>query len=166
MGQYDQHGSGGGKRSDHDDVEAVKNQARAEIGEATSKAKQALGEAKDSATKAYDDIRSQARGVYRDAKGKAAELRRHTPNSPEAARQTIGRFVATNPAMVAVVGLAAGLIVGALLPGTRREDEMFGRYADDAKDQGLRYARDLVEQGRHYVEDSFEQAREAARDQA
>lgn len=149
-------------RSTRDEVEAVAGRTRADIGDATDKAKASLKDAKQSAQAAYDDVRSQARGVYREARAKVSDLRRHTPNSPEAARESIGDFIESNPAMLALVGVAAGLIVGALLPGTRKEDEMFGRYADDAKDQGMRYARDLVDQGRTYVEDTFEQAREGA----
>ena len=149
-------------RSTRDKVDAVAGRTRADIGDATEKAKAALRDTRQSAEAAYDDVRSQAQGVYSQARAKVSDLRRNAPNSPEAARETISNFIETNPAMVAVVGLAAGLIVGALIPGTRREDEMFGRYADDAKDQGLRYARDLVEQGKHYVEETFEQARDGA----
>jgi hypothetical protein len=63
--------------------------------------------------------------------------------------------VAENPIMVGLVGLAAGLLLGALLPRTRREDEMFGEWADEVREQGLRYAHDAAQRGRDYVEDNL-----------
>jgi hypothetical protein len=58
--------------------------------------------------------------------------------------------------MVGVVGLAAGLLVGALLPTTRRENQVFGRYADEVREQGMRYARELAEQGKSLVEENLQ----------
>jgi hypothetical protein len=57
--------------------------------------------------------------------------------------------------VVGLVGLAAGLLLGALLPRTRRENEMFGEWADEVRSQGLRYARDAANRGRDYVEETF-----------
>jgi hypothetical protein len=59
--------------------------------------------------------------------------------------------VSENPILVGVVGLAAGLLIGALLPRTRTEDENVGPWADEVRDQGLRYARDVTHRGREFV---------------
>jgi hypothetical protein len=90
----------------------------------------------------------------------AARLRRNAPTSTGEATRLVSTYVEANPIMVGVLGLAAGLILGSVLPGTRRENEIVGRYADEVKDQGLRYARDLAEQGKHYVEENLQAARE------
>ena len=71
------------------------------------------------------------------------------------ARGGIERFVSENPLMVGVVGLAAGLVIGALLPRTRQEDRAFGQWADQVRDQGMRYAREATQRGREYVEDAL-----------
>jgi ElaB/YqjD/DUF883 family membrane-anchored ribosome-binding protein len=68
------------------------------------------------------------------------------------ARVGIDRFVSENPLMVGVIGLAAGLVIGALLPRTRQEDRAFGQWADQVRDQGMRYAREAAQRGREYVE--------------
>ena len=78
----------------------------------------------------------------------SAQLARH--------RRGIEGFVEENPVMVGVVGLAAGLLVGALLPTTRRENQVFGRYADEVREQGMRYARELAEQGKSLVEENLQ----------
>jgi hypothetical protein len=57
--------------------------------------------------------------------------------------------------VVGLVGLAAGLLLGALLPRTRRENEMFGEWADEVRNQGVRYAREAADRGREYVEEAF-----------
>lgn len=76
-------------------------------------------------------------------------------------RSRIEVFVAENPALVGVVGLAAGLLVGALLPRTAQEDRAVGPYADEARDQGLRLAREAMHSGRVYVEAALDQANDA-----
>jgi hypothetical protein len=67
----------------------------------------------------------------------------------------IERFVSENPLMVGVMGLAAGLVLGALLPRTRQEDRAFGRWADEVRGQGWRYAREATQRGREFVEDAL-----------
>ena len=52
--------------------------------------------------------------------------------------------------------LAAGMLIGALLPRTRRENEAFGEWADELRHQGVRYAREATQKGREFVEESFE----------
>jgi ElaB/YqjD/DUF883 family membrane-anchored ribosome-binding protein len=107
-----------------------------------------------------------ARGTVEGASGWAADSYERAARSATYARRrsavelgrgrdTVGQFVEENPIMVGVVGLAAGLLVGALLPGTRRENELLGRYADEVRDQGLRYAQELAGQGRQLVEENL-----------
>ena len=73
----------------------------------------------------------------------------------ERARHGVERFIQENPVLVGVMGLAAGLVIGALLPRTRQEDRTFGRWADEVREQGARYARDMTQRGREYVEEAF-----------
>lgn len=57
--------------------------------------------------------------------------------------------------MVGVAGLAAGLLIGALLPATRRENRYLGPYADDMRREGVRYARDVAQQGREAISENL-----------
>ena len=82
-------------------------------------------------------------------------MRSRSRESIGRARHGMQEYVSQNPFMVGLVGLAAGLLIGALLPRTRREDEMFGEWADEVRNQGLRYARDAASRGREYVEENF-----------
>ena len=82
------------------------------------------------------------------ARARSAEQFRRASGSLE-------RFINENPLMVGIMGLAAGLVIGALLPRTRQEDRAFGRWADEVRDQGLRYAREATQRGREFVEEAL-----------
>ncbi len=94
-----------------------------------------------------DGVESVSRNATYAKRRSAAEFNR--------GRRTVESFVEENPIMVGVVGLAAGLLIGALIPGTRRENQYLGRYADEIRDQGMRYAQGVAEQGRHFVDENL-----------
>jgi hypothetical protein len=129
--------------------------ARDAASDASESAQETLKSVKDKASSVYDDAAGAAREGYRSVARSAASLRRNAPTSPAQAGELISGYVEKNPILVGVLGLAAGLIIGSLLPGTRRENKVFGRYADEVRDQGLRYARDLAEQGKSMVEENL-----------
>jgi ElaB/YqjD/DUF883 family membrane-anchored ribosome-binding protein len=124
------------------------------------------GHAADQASDALETATDWGRDQLRSASRAASSLERKATRQLGRGRREAEAFVAENPIMVGVVGLAAGLLVGSLLPLTRRENRVFGRYADEMRDQGIRYARDLAEQGKHYVEESLDRAKTAAADAA
>jgi ElaB/YqjD/DUF883 family membrane-anchored ribosome-binding protein len=102
----------------------------------------------------YEDASSWASDKYESASRSAAQASRSLPDT-RYARQGVERFIQENPVLVGVVGLAAGLVIGALLPRTRQEDRAFGHWADEVREQGVRYARDMTQRGREFVEDAF-----------
>ena len=96
-----------------------------------------------------------ARDQYERGSRQLNQAREQSLQQFRQARSGIERFVSENPLMVGVVGLAAGLVIGALLPRTRQEDRAFGRWADEVRDQGMRYVREATQRGREYVEETF-----------
>ena len=126
-------------------------------------AKAGAGAARKTAEDLIDKASEWGRGTFQSATQATGDVRRRSAAQLGRHRRTVESFVEDNPVMVGVVGLAVGLLAGALLPGTRRENEVFGRYADEAREQGLRYARDLAEQGKHLVEEGLESVRSAER---
>lgn len=135
-------------------------------GDLAETATRAVKRAAETARESVDQVSGWARERYGETSGWAAErydsasrnatyVRRRSVAELNRGRDSVGQFVEENPIMVGVVGLAAGLLVGALLPGTRRENELLGRYADEVRDQGLRYAQNFAEQGRQIVEENL-----------
>lgn len=117
---------------------------------------------KDKALETADDLTNRAAGAARDLRERASDVyddgRRRISDLGERGserfrdgRSAVEDFVTDNPLLVGVVGLAAGLLIGALLPRTRQEDETVGPWADEVRDQGLRYARDVTHRGREFV---------------
>lgn len=141
--------------------------AKSAIDNAVSAAKTTLRSAADTARGAVEDVRkaageqyerasSLASGHYETASRTATYARRRSAIELGRTRRNVEGFVGENPIMVGVAGLAAGLLIGTLLPQTRQENEALGRYADEARDQALRYARELTEQGRHFVQETLD----------
>jgi ElaB/YqjD/DUF883 family membrane-anchored ribosome-binding protein len=128
--------------------------SRERVSDGVEGARQWAGDRYDAAREQVADTVERTRGTLSDAADRgSAHLRRQ--------RSRLEVFVAENPALVGVVGIAAGLIVGALLPRTAQEDRTVGPYADEARDQGLRLAREAMHSGRAYVEAALDQADEA-----
>ena len=111
---------------------------------------------RERASETYEDARSWAEDRYETHRRRAADLADRGTRRLHEGRTATEQFVSENPLLVGVVGLAAGLLLGALLPRTRQEDRALGPYADDLRDQGIRYARDLTHRGRAFVETALD----------
>ena len=128
--------------------------------DASETARQTAEQARERASQAYDEASEWMRDTYESASSWASDAmerggRSLSSRSFDDARRGVQQYVAQNPVMVGLVGLAAGLLLGALLPRTRREDEMIGEWADEVRQQGLRYAHEMTQRGREFVEEGF-----------
>jgi len=130
-------------------------QAAAEtVRDVAGQAQERAGELYEQASERAGELYEQASDWARDAYEQGSRYYNEVPNMGSA-RGSAERFVRENPILVGVVGLAAGLILGALLPRTRQEDRTLGRWSDELRDQGLRYARDMTHRGREFVEEAL-----------
>ncbi|MCJ2088866.1 hypothetical protein MKK88_23210 [Methylobacterium sp. E-005] len=116
----------------------------------------AADQARDRASAAYDDVRGRAEGLHRRNMRALDDLTSQGIDGLHRGRTAVERFVDDNPLLVGVVGVAAGLLLGALLPRTRQEDRNIGPWADEVRDQGLRYAREVTNIGREFVESALD----------
>ncbi|MET0257099.1 MAG: hypothetical protein ABW179_00825 [Methylobacterium sp.] len=130
----------------------IKGRVADAAGEARGRVEETVDRVRGQAADAYDDVRSWAAGHYDDKTRRAADLADRGYVRLRDGRTATEAFVSDNPLLVGVVGVAAGLLLGALLPRTRREDEALGPWADEVRGQGLRYAREMTHRGREYVE--------------
>lgn len=128
--------------------------SRERVTEGVDSARQWAGDRYDAARDQVSDSVERTRGYVSDVADRgSAHLARQ--------RSRLEVFVAENPALVGVVGIAAGLILGSLLPRTTQEDRAVGPYADEARSQGLRFAREAMHSGRAYVDAALDQANDA-----
>ncbi len=105
---------------------------------------------------AADGARNWVSGVHQDHMRRIDDAVVRGSHRLDRGRTAVEQFVTENPLLVGVVGVAAGLLLGALLPRTRQEDRNIGPYADEVRDQGLRYAREFTNKGREFVETALD----------
>ncbi|HMO28176.1 hypothetical protein [Enterovirga sp.] len=110
---------------------------------------------REGASEGYERAQNWAHESYESVSREAAYARRRSAVRLDRGRRGVEDFVEQNPLMVGVAGFAAGLLIGALLPGTRHEKEWLGPYADDVRREGVRYAKDAVQQGRESLAENL-----------
>ncbi|HEX2552080.1 MAG TPA: hypothetical protein VHL98_00165 [Microvirga sp.] len=147
-------GSSGGQNAGGQSS-GVMDQARDMAGQATETAGEVYEQASEWARDTYEQASDWASDAYRKGSRRFNKVGGRSMKSMRGAGSGVQRYVAENPVMVGLIGLATGLLIGALLPRTRREDEAFGEWADEVREQGLRYAHEMAQRGREYVEESF-----------
>lgn len=167
----------GGERKQSKDRSSQQGSSQGQSGSMTDQARQAASQTgervretaeqmRHKAGDMYEDTSEWAQDTYERASGWASDTyeqqRRRMGDMRSRSMKRFGNvrggvqnYVAENPMVVGLVGLAAGLLLGALLPRTRREDAMFGEWADEMRSQGLRYAREATNKGREYVEETL-----------
>lgn len=93
---------------------------------------------KDSASKAgetvresYRATRARAEGAYETAAARSSELYANARDQAAIAGRRTADTVQGNPLAAVVGGLGIGMLIGALLPRTRRETELLGSYGSE-----------------------------------
>ena len=135
-------------------AQSASETVRDAAGQVQQRAADLYDRAAETAEETYEQASEWARGAYDQGARQFESVRRSLPDVRQYGG-SVQRFVNENPVLVGVAGLAAGLLLGALLPRTRHEDQVFGRWADEVRDQGLRYARDMTQRGREYVDEAL-----------
>lgn len=99
-------------------------------------------------------VRSLARGTRRGAQ----RLGNQVGSGYDATRDLVQETMDENPLAVGIGVLGLGLLVGAMLPTTRREDQLVGEQADALKSRGAAAGREAMERGQDAVSAAGEAA--------
>jgi len=138
-----------------DMAQGASETVRSTVDQVQKRAGEALDQASDWAQDTYERASSWAGDTLNQGQDRFNDARGRSTRALGGARSSVQNYVSENPMVVGIVGLAAGLLIGALLPRTRRENETFGEWADEVREQGMRYAHDMTQRGRDYVEETF-----------
>lgn len=106
------------------------------------------------ARETYEDMVERLENAYHDG---FAEGRRALQRSADSASS----FAREHPLAVVALGVAGGILLGALLPRSRTEERLIGPYADDIADRAQNYRAKAIGEGRKQGE---RVAREVKRD--
>lgn len=135
--------------------QSARDRAEGTLKDVPDGAAKAADRVRDTVSDGYERAQDWAQESYDSLSRNAVYARRRSAAELKRSQRTVENFVEQNPIMVGVAGIAAGLLVGALLPGTRQENKLLGPYADDVRREGLRYAKDVAQQGREALTDNF-----------
>jgi len=130
----------------------VKTRARDSIQEKKESAKESLMGTKDS-------IKSKVVGTT-DRVGDAAPDREQVRQN---ARQAVG-IAQENPLGLAVGSIAAGFIVGMLLPSSRVEDQKLGPIADDVKEKAKETGQEALQRGQQVAQEAAQSAQQTVQE--
>lgn len=114
---------------------------------------------KESIADKRDRLKSQIQGTGH----RVGEATPEGSQVKEGARQAVG-VAEENPLGLALGGVAAGFLVGMLIPSSRIEDERIGPVADQVKEAAVETGQEAVERGRAVAGQVAEQAVEGAKE--
>jgi hypothetical protein len=93
-------------------------------------------------------VRNRAADAYSSARERASSAAHNAREGATRARQRTGDGIDANPIGAVVGGLALGALIAAILPKSRREEELLGNYGRRINDSAREAARAAKEAGR------------------
>jgi hypothetical protein len=122
----------------------------------------------DSVERARDSLAGTVGSIKDVVSGGAASVKDATPDGrqvSEGARDAVG-VAQQNPLGLAVSAVAAGFLVGMLLPSSRVEDERIGATADEVKEHAAAVGQETLEHGKQIAKDVAQTAASTAEESA
>lgn len=151
---------------------------QARVGEAVEDVQERVGEMTDQARQRVSslahDAREQVRGtadhlgnradhLTQEARARAEEMRFQTRMGVYRAKRTFSDTLEENPMAVAVAALAAGALVGMVLPSTPIENQLLGETRDRMMDEARSVAQDATERVKHVAQEAQHAAVDTAK---
>ena len=113
-----------------------------EVGQRISETTSALtSRARDATRSARERMAGSAEGVQ----SRAGQIGQRSQQQYYRTKDRFGQMADEQPLMLGALGLAVGTILGALLPSTRREDELMGQKRDELLEGTKQVAREQAE---------------------
>lgn len=137
-------------------------ETRAEMGDTVD----ALAYKADVKTRMKESISDKRDRLVEQIQGTKGRVGGTTPDAEQVkagAREVVG-VAQENPIGLALGGLAAGFLVGMVLPSSKLEDEKVGPIADQVKETAVETAEEAVDRGREVASQVAEQAVEGAKE--
>jgi hypothetical protein len=155
--------SGGGRIKDAaDTMRGAADSTRETLHHAADSSREALRSATQTTRETFEhtaeSLRSGAESIRSGATRAAAATREHVDH----ARAGMDRMLEEQPLMLGVFGLAAGAIIGALLPTTEQENRVLGEMRNKAVKGVARESRARFEAAREHATMAVDAAREHA----
>jgi gas vesicle protein len=143
-------------------------QTRAEMGD-TVNALAYKTDVKSRVKESFSDRKERLREQMTGTTSRVADATPDGQEVKEGAQRAVG-VAEENPIGLAIGGVAAGFLVGMLIPSTKIEDERVGPIADQVKEKAVETGQEAMDRGRdvagQVAEQAAETAKEASQEQA
>ncbi len=152
---------GGGAR------DAAASSLKAGADSVTGSGRRAYASARDLGARLADgtqDLSEEARRRVVAARQRAYEAQAQAEHFARRSGEKAADLFEDQPLVVGALALAVGAAIGGMLPGTRREDEAFGTYRDQAFDEAERIYREERSKIEEVAKATGEEAKQAVRD--
>lgn len=125
------------------------------------------------ASERADEVRYRAQRSQEVAQQRAMEAQERAREQARRAKQSFWNQMESNPLAMGALALAAGTVVGLVIPGTEYEDELLGETRDQLVDEAKAAARETAERvqtaaqetGKHVMEEAKQEAKRQAEEQ-
>jgi hypothetical protein len=161
--------AGGRMRGAADKVRGAADRMRGAAGStretlqhAAESSREALHSATQASRETFDHTAESLRGGAESLRSGATRAAAATREHAQHARASMDRMLEEQPLMLGVFGLAAGAIIGALLPTTEQENRLLGEVRDKAVKGVAREGRARFEAAREHATMAMDAAREHA----
>ena len=142
-------GSGGRRRTD--DLRDRAGELRDRAVQAADQVQGAMGSTRETLRHAAEASRETLGHTAESLRGRASRAAEVTREQAELARERVDRLLHEQPLMLGALGLAAGAIIGALLPTTEHEDRLLGDMRNKAVKDAAQKSRALYETARDHA---------------
>lgn len=147
-------------------AKAAANAVSDQASDVASSVRQSLNEATDTAQHYASDVADEAQHMAaearRQARQAAEQAQRELDFRMRQTKKTFWNTMEENPLAIGIAALAAGALVGLVIPGTRRENELMG----ETRDQLLEEASTTVQQTVRKAQTVAERTAQTAMDEA
>jgi len=144
------------------DALGYKADVKGRAGDYVSGKKDALTDRMHGVAEAADSMVSRVTGAVPDPRSARGSVSSGVQDAGARTRRAAST-AQSNPLGLAVGALAAGFLVGMLLPSTRVENEHMGELADDVKERVKDTGQEALEHGKEVAQDTAQAAMEGAR---
>ncbi len=146
-------------------ISSAKESATRNSHDLRDRAAGAAGQASDAAQQIGGRLSGSAQQVGGQIRDSAQQLSGQIAQGAKAAQQSGGDMIATltaNPLALGALGLAAGALLGVLLPHTQQEEAALGGIASQARDTVRTAAQTVIDQGSTVAQQVMDKAKESA----
>lgn len=136
------------------------------VDKATGLAQAALGKSGEAISGAAETVSQTASALMERTNEMARKTKSAVATRASNAGSSIGQLAREQPLLVAGIGFAVGVAVGALLPLTRTENELLGEQAEKLKDSASELASEGYEKAKVVAQRTYQAATDTLKDAA